>query len=656
MQIFAWLLSCLCIAACISPVFAQEPNDVVVGDTPIPWYTGNLNVQPFMVHYGTASGEQPAMDCASPERIAMLKRIGVFADCDYQAWSLTEPTKGNWDFSRYIKTAQTVKQAGLGYIPFCWVHYAPQWFIDSPEFTPYKCLEHGEELIQLSPWSPNVWDIYRSYYQAQKKAMGEYIGWIRVATPSDYGEIGYPAGMTSWLVPQKHAHAGYWCGDKYAVADYQSEMRKKFKTLGALNARWGTSFTRWKVVTMPATLNNADRLKAEKSGKSTDMRRWLDFLDWYNGFWVRFVPKLSGVIRESYPTSKQILSIGYGADKNYFGNDVTRLVKMAKKTGVALQTPGNVSYYSQKRTSTACRFYGVPYYTEPPGDVDANAEMTRLFNDIGNGIDVFFDYPQNMDRVRPQLKAYKGYMTGSKPVVDFAIFNSTTSFRLNDDDAAYPLPSYLLGESSEQYDYDVVDENLIADGILSHYRVLAYVYGNTTEQNTLKKIEAWVKSGGVLVTCQMGSVRSVEGDDSVWQRLVPADIADSIEPGEADGRVNWASILSHCSRRIGKGIVIKLPCAPSQMKTLVDGMTKAIYHISDAGKGFRNAPLIDEEANGYRAILLQDRIVFYTWKDEPVETTIKFRPEDWVGRKRPAQMEYHLKLAPHGLSALELTD
>ncbi len=651
---YAWFFSIVLTIGLATSLVAQTPDEVEVGPTPIPWYTGNLNVHPFMVHYGTAAGEQPAMDWASPERMAILKRIGVFADCDYQAWSMVEPQPGKWDFSRYIKTAQLVKKAGLDYIPFCWVHYPPQWYLDSPDFVPYRCAEHCEDLIQLSPWSPKVWEVYRSYYQAQKKAMGDYIGWIRVATPSDYGEIGYPAGMTSWLVPQKHAHAGFWCGDKYAVADFQSQMKSKFKTLKALNARWGTAFKQWDHVTQPVTLDDAARKQAWNSKKSTDMRRWLDFMDWYNGFWVRFVPGLCGVIRESYPKNQQIVSIGYGAEKNYFGNDVTRLVQMAKKTKIALQTPGNVSYYSQKRVSTACRFYGVPYYTEPPGDVQPNDEMRRLYNDIANGISVFFDYPPNMDRVRPQLKEYKDFMTGAQPVVDFAIFNSTINFRL-EDDGAYPGPAYLLGEGSEQYDYDVVDETLINDGVLKHYRVMAYVYGNTTEQSSLKKIAEWVKQGGALITSQMGTVSSVEGGSSVWRSLVPSRMPDAASLLKGD-RWDWPEVIKQCSRRVGKGIVIQLPVKPTNLKPLVDGCTQAIYNLKQAGNSFRNAPLIDDQANGFRAVLLTDRIVFYTWMPDGVDTIVKLRPEDWVGRKRPAQMEFRLKMAPHTLSSVRLVD
>lgn len=629
---------------------AQTPEALEVGPTPIPWYTGNLNIYPFMQKYGTVTVEPPSMDWASPERLAILKRIGVFADVDIPSWSMVEPEKGKWDFGRYLKTAQLLKEAGFGYIPFCWVHFPPQWYMDSPDFVPYRCAEHGEALMQLSPWSPKIWDIYRSFYSEQKKAMGDYVSWMRVAMPADYGEVGYPAGMTSWLVPQKHAHAGFWCGDPYAIADFQQQMKLKFKTLKAINTRWSTDFKQCDQLSLPDTNDQAARKQAVKSHKSTDIRRWLDFMDWYNGFWVRFVPKLCGVIRESYPKQPQVVSIGYGCENNSYGNDISRLAKMAITAKVALQTPGNVSNYSQKRLSSACRFYGVPYYTEPPGDVAPDAEMTRLFTDISNGVKVFFDYPQNMIKVIPQLREYKTFMTGADPVVDFAIFNSTISFRL-DDVGGYPLPAYLLGETSEQYDFDVLDETLIDDGALKRYRVMAYVYGNTTEQSTLKKITEWVRQGGALVTCQMGEVRNIEGDNSVWRSLMPANLPTAASLLKGD-RWDWPQVIKQCSRRVGKGIVIQLPVTPSEMKPLVDGCTQAIYHLSEAGKGFRNAPLIDGELNGFNAVLLPERIVFYSVVG--VDTVVKLRPEDWVGRKCPAQLEFRLKMAPHSLASVDL--
>jgi hypothetical protein len=592
-----------------------------------------------MRYWGTAT--QEGDDWASPARINLLKRISCFADCDYQSWALAEQEEGKWDFSLYIRNADALHAAGLKYAVFCWVHFPPKWFLSSNEFVPYRCAEHGEKLMQLSPWAPNIWDVYRRFYSAQHKAMGDKIDWIRIATPSDYGEIGYPAAMTSWLVPQKHAHPGYWCGDAYARADFRAEMQKRFKRIEFLNKRWGTQFQSWEDVTYPELVDEKAARVARESGKSTDRRRWLDFVEWYYGAWLRFAPKLAALIREFYPKQPLVVSVGYASELTKFGNDYSAIPKMAREHNLALQTPGNVPYYALKRVSTACHFYGCPYYTEPPGDVPPDAEVARVFADVSNGVQVYFEYPQNLERAIPQLRRYKDHMTGAKPVVDVAIFNPTIDHRLHCGEGNFPTNAYMLGERGrDMFDYDVIDEFLIRDGALSNYRVLVYVQGNVTEEFALRKIADWVRRGGVLVTCDLGDVETVEGDASIWKSLVKSVPAESKE-------------LSVSS--FGRGLVVVVPVKPDEYDKLIPEVVRATYYLSEIDGSRSNAPLIDAEADDVLATLLPDRILYYNRSDREVIKHIRLRPKDWSNRAiQPESWEYQLCLAPHSIEAILL--
>jgi len=625
-----------------------------IGPTKIPFYTGNLSVTRFMMEAGTCNGPVAANDWASPEHIVQLKRISCFADCDYQAWIIAEAEKGKWDFSLYKKNADLLHAAGLGYIFFAWVHFPPKWFIESPDFVPYQCAEHGEKLLQLSPWAPNIWDIYRNFYSAQFKAMGSKVDWIRIATPSDYGEIGYPAAMTSWLVPQKHAHPGYWCGDPYARADFRVQMHRRFKNLKSLTKRWGTSFDNWNDVTYPDLTDDKAASIARESGKATDRRRWLDFVEWYYGEWLRFVPKLTSLMREFYPKTPMIVSVGYASEDTRFGNDYSATPKMAKKIGLAIQTPGNVSYYGLKRVSTASHFYGCPYYTEPPGDVSPDAEVTRVWSDVSNGVQVYFEYPQNLDAARDKLSVYKDHMTGARPIVDLAIFNPTIDHRLHSGTNNYPIDSYMLGEKGrDRFDYDVVDEFLARDGALKNYRILAYVMGNVTEAFALRKITDWVTNGGVLLTCDLGDVETVEGDKSLWKSLVPRQLPN-LSDMQTNGKFDWQKVAA-CVRKVGKGLVIQLPVKGNQTDLLVDAAAQLTYHLSDFGKNYKNAPLVDGTADGILSTLLPDRILFLNPKDNEITKHVSMRPEDWTNRKmKPQSMEVELKIPPHSIEAIML--
>jgi hypothetical protein len=630
---------------------AGEADDVI-GPTPIPFYTGNRSVGPFMVYFGTSKG--PANDFVTDEHIALLKRIGVFADCDYQQWAIAEQTKGKWDFGIYAQNAKRLHAAGFKYIAYCWIHFPPKWFVDDPSFVPFQCAEHNEKLIQLSPWAPNVWELHRAYYAAQKRAMGEAIDWMRVSVPADYGEVGFPCGMTSWLVPQKHAHPGYWCGDPHARADFRAEMKRRFTDLATLNERWGTSFAAWDAVDLPPVAGEATAAIARRTNKATDRRRWLDFIEWYYGFWLRFTPKLTELIREFYPKTPLIVSVGYASENTAFGNDYSAIPKMAQQIDVALQTPGNVAYYAMKRVSTACHFYGTRYYTEPPGDVPPPAEMQRLFFDISNGVQVYFEYPQNLDRARSQIREYKVHMTGAKPVVDLAFFNCTVSHRLDCGRDGFPVQTLRVAEQGrERFDYDVVDELMVQDGALANYRVLVWVQGNVTEAAIVAKLKDWIAGGGTLLTCDL-AVQSVEGDGAAWQELMPAEkpTIDELRPG---GRFNWAAVAKRCTKRVGKGLVVRIPIGGDRTDVLIEATEHVCHHLRELAPGLKSAALIDGETDGVLATRLPDRLLYFNPNDQERVKVVTLRAEDWADTARkPAPLKHELRIPAHGLTAIPL--
>ena len=87
------LLAAAFLAVCAGTPGGRSPaDDEPIGPTPIPFYTGNLSVLPFMRYWGTHAG--PTTDLVDDGRIALLRRIACFADCDYQAWCLAEPEPG----------------------------------------------------------------------------------------------------------------------------------------------------------------------------------------------------------------------------------------------------------------------------------------------------------------------------------------------------------------------------------------------------------------------------------------------------------------------------------------------------------------------------------------------------------------------------------
>ena len=71
----------------------------------------------------------------------------------------------------------------------------------------------------------------------------------------------------------------------------------------------------------------------------------------------------------------------------------------------------------------------------------------------------------------------------------------------------------------DQFDYDVVDENMISWGMLRNYKVLVHTSGTIYEAATLATIERWVRNGGVLVLRAGLRLESVEGVDRLYKNL-----------------------------------------------------------------------------------------------------------------------------------------
>ncbi|MGC8643426.1 MAG: hypothetical protein ACP5XB_26515, partial [Isosphaeraceae bacterium] len=391
--------------------------------------------------------------------------------------------------------------------------------------------------------------------------------------------------------------------------------------------------------------------RARQSGSAAARRRWLDFIAWYNGAWLRFVPRLVGVIREFYPKTPMIVSVGYGSERLVWGNDNSALPKVARRHRFALQTPGNVPNFVLKRVSTPCHFHGVPYYTEPPGDVSPNLEVRRLFYDIANGVQVYFDYLRNLDRARGQVRAIKQHMTGQQPIVDLALMCPMVQHRLSAGDHNFPEQAYMLGETGrDRFDFDTVDEQLIADGALARYRVLAWNQGGVSEAETLRAVGRWVAEGGTLVTGDI-EVETVEGDRTLWRQLNPPTTPlRTVRPG---ARWDWDRVAAACVKRVGKGAVIRVPLAEHDVAAMTEVVEHAAHHLSRLVPGLRDGVLIDGAADRITAVRLPDRLLYYNDTDLTIVKTLTFRPADWEKASwHPDPWHQELTIPPHSIRAI----
>jgi hypothetical protein len=651
----------LCLLAV--PGGAQPMPDI--GPTIIPFYTGNLSVDSFMYYWGTR--REPPVPQVTPESVAQLKRISCFAICDYLAWCLIEKEKGRWDFSLYRDNADRLRTAGIKYNVFCWLHFPPKWYLNNPDFIPYRCLEHDQPVNQMSLWAPSTRRIYQTFYRQLAQAMGDRIAFLRLAMPSEYGEIGYPVGMTNWVVPQAHVHPGFWCGDPEARRAFRAFALRRYGTLAALNAAWGTVFGAEDAITFPPVSAESVALYRRPAQKAS-RTWWLDFQDWYNQSWTDFMVFAAGVVKRNFPgfglpqagkdlreRKEIIISLGYGAEVPAYGNDQGRHVAAMKRAGLSAQTPGDISYFATRRVSSACALYGVPYYTEPPGDVNRDREVQRIWMDASNGAQVYFDYPQNLDGARDLFAKYKTHLTGRRSLTDFGLLLPTTTHFLHPE---WGWPPYLHGFSDvarDRLDYEVLDERMIADGGLQKLgiRMLALADAEYLRPRTLQALAAWVRRGGVLIALQTAPVLDTDGSDALWQRLAPSKLPAYGLPSKPfpDAKRIW----SECGRSSGKGYVLVLPGGPSAMRAHAELVAGLHDELSAFLPGARNGRRVYPDFDGIRASVFSDRILYYNPTDRSISKDITLRAADFGGNVgRPERLSFSLDLPAHSIVSLPL--
>lgn len=489
----------------------EQTMPEAIGPTPIRFYSGNLSVGLFMDYWGTHKGGD--LGAVNDAMIATLKRTSCTAMCDYIAWCCAEPEEGHWDWSFYQGNAARLKDAGVDYNVFCWLHFPPKWYETSDRFVPYKNLVTGETIPQLSLWSPDLPRVFDAFYGRLAKVLGNEIPFLRLAMPSEYGEIGYCAGMTSWLRPQEHAQRGYWCGDDYALRSYREFVLRTLDSVSSVNKTWGTDFASEADIVPP----DPSRIEPELGSSFEKRLYWALFIEWYQQAWTDCLREVSGIVAKHFPGKECIASLGYGEEMPCLGNDQSRHIEAMAELGLAAQTPGDIGFFATRRVSSACRHFGVPYYTEPPADVPRERQLNRIFMDISNGVQTWFDYLQNMDRARDLFVKYKEHLTGLPPRNTIAVWHPTLDHWLHPNERWSPQALELSDPLRDLTDYEVVDDRMITTGALDKLGIHQLVLAGSTWIDSIPLVEVgkWVKRGGVFIALQETPLTDIFGETNL---------------------------------------------------------------------------------------------------------------------------------------------
>ncbi|MGC8668251.1 MAG: hypothetical protein ACP5VE_09075 [Chthonomonadales bacterium] len=461
----------------------------------------------------TSVGSQAEMAAAISAGFTLFQ-----TDSDHLSTEQVAP--GVWDYHRPDGDLMRVNHLGMDWCYFPHFAFPPKWYRDAVPFTRITCMEHNKPVQAFSPWEPKFATSVSVGYRELAKHYASFKHGPRalyLGVHGDYGECGLlmgariasPEQRQDWLkrFGDLHDHLGWWCADPLAVAAFRTAMLRKYGDLDVLNAAWHTRFRTPDEITYPADPHARSR------------RAWLDFAHWYLDSVSALTDLVCRVARSRFPNTLLMLPVGFGDENPRGGNDNSMIPKIAARYKVDVRsTHGGFKPFPQNQASmlgriaTACRFYGVPFWTEPPSAITPEGELGRIFEAVSEGSKGFFDWGANVLRNRDVYYRYGKYLRVEKPIVDVAMFYPTTTHLLQPDIGYPQMLQQGAAALRDVLNFDTVDERLIQDGALDRYRILVLWEGTVVEASTLEKIRDWVTRGGVLVAYDFGKIETVEGD------------------------------------------------------------------------------------------------------------------------------------------------
>jgi len=461
---------------------------------------------------------------------ARVQRVTAFEP--YVKWMLLEPEPGKWDFSYYDVVLEACRESGMKWVPFLIAgpaYATPAWFKDGPGSVFAKCLEHGQETRTQSIWNPGMparVDAFLSAFGERYDAKDIQAALLGIS--GDFGESIYTVSGNAWTYRwdgEYHHHRGWWCGDEHAARDFRAAMRRRYRTIGALNRAWGTRHASFEAV----------RPFLPETAKTRRAR--LDLVRWYRVSMTDYAETWIKAAKRRLPGVQVLLCTG-GEGTSVLGADFTEQAIMAARHGAGIRITNEASDYGvnfmlTRVVGTACRNLGTYFGYEPAGEVTDNGLVARFYNVAASGAGEFFVYDAPAEGPRADIyRRYRPLLTVREPQVKAAMFYCKTSEELG-------VPGFAKGGDDwyahsaafrDYADVDFLDESLIAKGFLDRYRVLAWPDGAVTEAKTLKAIESWVKRGGLL----FARVAPEDVDGSPWterfRKLKGARIDPDREP------------------------------------------------------------------------------------------------------------------------------
>lgn len=455
----------------------------------------------------------------------LAKVLGFNGIEAYVSWKRLEPlAEGQFDFSFYDAVVNKISEYDLKLFPLLIVGSAyalPEWFIKSEENVGMICLEHGViNAVQSICYEPHRRHVTRVLQAFGKhyEPMGVLQG-VRLGPSGNYGESQYPAGG-NWGADgaEMHIHLGWWAGDAYARADYRKFLAKRYGDIGALNAAWKTEYAGF------------DAIEPRLPEQMLNPTERIDFTTWYTDTMTDWCEWWALETRKALPNTPIYQSAG-GWGFRESGTDYSAQTKSMQLIDGGIRLTNETDSYEQNFYATrlavsAAKHYGIPLGYEPASSHTGRGIAGRVYETLNTDGHHFFTYYGNVMGSDFSVAQWLRYA----PLLDeramgqtsVAVFYPETVNQL--EDSAFRF-LYAWGfnpraaEVRRVTEVDYLDERLIDDGFLDKYRVLVFAWGTVLPDETLAKIDAWVRAGGTVIypSFPRGSVSDLSGSEAVFE-------------------------------------------------------------------------------------------------------------------------------------------
>ncbi len=485
-----------------------------------------------------------AYDRLSPEEARRFKNSGFSSVELYVTWeSVENKGEGQWDFSAWDKQVEILKRAGLKWTAFIIAGPAyslPEWYRKSKDFVGLRCLEHNIESKVNTIWDTSF---YRYVDRLLARVAEQYgnsgtLEGVLLGVSGDFGEAIYPVWHGGWpltIAGLYHSHAGYWCNDRYAKADFIERMRKKFNDdLAALNDSWGTSFESFASVAMPPvysdpvegfridelTYKGVFALKTQQN-----RRRWVDFVDWYRASMTRHADTWMQLGRKYFPAIPVYLCTGGDANSSQ-GSNFADQCKVAAKYHGGIRITNEASDFGLNFTltnwvTTASHLYGNQFGFEPAGGILDLGVVSRIYNAATAGVDEFMTYGGNIYDNEGKMDLFLKYVSlirTEAPSKEGAFFYPDLDLVMGNIDFWRQLDPFV-SMLRDYSDLLFADDRLIEDGVLQRVKWMMLFDARWARKQSLEKILAWVENGGILIAGNTDSLCSIEDGQNYFPRL-----------------------------------------------------------------------------------------------------------------------------------------